>query len=96
MPRRHFVGIRKPSRRVRAAAGLDNVRIHDPAAPLGRKLDPNSRTCVLFWPKRFDAEGPALEFCMERYSALFEVKGERNALLHYTPIQNRCEDHRLV
>ena len=55
-----------------------------------------ARTCVLFWPKRFDAEGPALEFCMERYSTLSEVKGERDALLHYTPIQNRCEDHRLV
>jgi hypothetical protein len=30
---------------------------------------------------------------MERYTTLFEVKGERNALLHYTSIQNRCEDH---
>jgi hypothetical protein len=49
-----------------------------------------------FLAQTVDAEGPALEFCMERYSTLFEVKGERNALLHYTSIQNRCEDHRLV
>ncbi len=54
-----------------AVRAIDNAESEILLAP--QRSAANSiriRTCVFFWPKRFDVEGPAFEFCMERYSTL--------------------------
>ena len=70
------------------------------AAPLRSKVDRGRIRHVSFFARnRSDADdwsGPPFKVCRNAIAPFRGRKGLHNDLLHYTSIENRCENHRLV